>query len=237
MAHSSSDTSKTDQDNHCPSCGTEVSTVAKLQNLIAKLHREVDALKQQALTDTLTGLYNYRHFSDTLNQEMERTQRTGNTTGLIMVDLDFFKKVNDTYGHEIGNQVLIHVAHLLKAAIRKLDTPCRYGGEEFAIILPSTDLLTSTQVARRLRELIEKTPLQTADQTIPLTASIGVDVYSSFHSEQQEDFIQRVDALLYEAKHSGRNRVCSGRRSDLTINSTVSSDEKDALNSLFGNDD
>lgn len=227
----------TEIDLHCPDCGACVPTIEQLQQDIFQLKEAIDSLKQQALTDNLTGLFNYRHFSLALDQEMERSQRTGNTTGLIMVDLDFFKKVNDTYGHETGNQVLIHTAKLLKDAIRKLDVPCRYGGEEFAIILPSTDHLTTTQVANRLRKLIEDRPLQIGDDTLHLTASLGADVYSRLHTETQEGFIKRVDRLLYQAKHNGRNQVCSGKRKDLNLESNVTADEKSALNQLFSNND
>lgn len=222
----------------CPSCGEAVPLVNELQSQIDALQEQITTLNQQVHTDTLTGLYNYRHFTKTLDYEMERTQRTGQATALIIVDLDFFKKVNDTWGHEVGNQALIQTANLLREATRKLDIPCRYGGEEFVIILPSTDLLTGTQVAERLRRLIEATPVRSGDNTIALTASLGIDVYSSASSQEpQETFIKRVDALLYEAKHSGRNQVRSGQRTDIQPENTVSSDEKEALFGLFGNSD
>tara|TARA_B100000446_G_scaffold69048_2_gene65560 strand:+ start:14637 stop:15326 length:690 start_codon:yes stop_codon:yes gene_type:complete len=204
---------------------------------LISLRQEVAELTEQVHTDTLTGLNNYRHFTKALDYEMERTQRTGQATALIIVDLDFFKKVNDTWGHEIGNQALIQTADLLKRATRKLDIPCRYGGEEFVIILPSTDLLTGTQVAERLRAQIEASPLVTEQQEISLTASLGIDVYSAGHQETQEDFIKRVDALLYEAKHNGRNQVRSGSRHDIQAETTVTRDEKDALFGLFGNEE
>lgn len=237
MTQELSNLSTTEIDTHCPDCGAPVPAIVKLQQDVSQLRKEVDALKQQARTDNLTGLFNYRHFALALDQEMERTQRSGNTTGLIMVDLDFFKKINDTYGHETGNQVLIHTAQRLKQGIRKLDIPCRYGGEEFVIILPSTDHLTTIQVAQRLRKMIEDSPIESGDNTIQLTASLGADVYSSYHQETQEAFIKRVDALLYQAKHGGRNQVCSGRRKDLNLQSTVTADEKSALHGLFDNFD
>ena len=224
--------------NKCPQCGSAVPAIQELQEQLRELKRQVSDLTHQVLTDNLTGLYNHRHFSQALDKELERTHRTGQATALIMVDLDHFKKVNDTYGHEAGNQVLITTARLLQQAIRKLDIPCRYGGEEFAIILPSTDLLTSSQVAERLRALVENTVFAVAtDADIRLTTSVGVDVYTNNHQETAEEFIQRVDALLYQAKRGGRNRVCHGVRDDLRHSVHVSTDEKDALQGLFGGSD
>ena len=219
-----------------PNCPVGETTCNIIDELSA-LRLEVAELTEQVHTDTLTGLNNYRHFTKALDYEMERTQRTGQATALIIVDLDFFKKVNDTWGHEIGNLALIQTSELLKQATRKLDIPCRYGGEEFVIILPSTDLLTGMQVAERLRARIEATPLHADGHEISLTASLGIDVYLGGRQESQEDFIKRVDALLYQAKDGGRNQVCSGSRKDIQSETTVSADEKDALFGLFGNSD
>jgi len=219
-----------------PNCPVGETTCNIIDELSA-LRLEVAELTELVHTDTLTGLNNYRHFTKALDYEMERTQRTGQATALIIVDLDFFKKVNDTWGHEIGNLALIQTSKLLKQATRKLDIPCRYGGEEFVIILPSTDLLTGMQVAERLRARIEATPLHADSHEISLTASLGIDVYLGGRQESQENFIKRVDALLYQAKDGGRNQVCSGSRTDIQSDTTVSADEKDALFGLFGNSD
>ena len=220
-------------DTACPSCGETVPVIAELQKDVAELKQQVKNLDRQVHTDTLTGLFNYRHFSEALDREIERSKRSGRPTGLIMVDLDHFKQVNDQYGHEAGNVVLQDVSALLRAATRKLDIPCRYGGEEFAVILPSTDLLTSGQVAERLRHMIESDPIDIGDTHLSVTASLGVDVYSHFHDESQDAFVKRVDDLLYKAKRGGRNRVCSGQRRDLQRLSNVNADEKDALRQMF----
>lgn len=219
-----------------PDCPVGERHCAIIDELVT-LRQEVIELTEQVHTDTLTGLNNYRHFTKALDYEMERTQRTGQATALIIVDLDFFKKVNDTWGHEVGNQALVQTAELLKRTTRKLDIPCRYGGEEFVVILPSTDLLTGTQVAERLRARIEASPLVTEQQEVALTASLGIDVYNAGHQETQEEFIKRVDALLYDAKHNGRNQVRSGSRQDIQAETTVSQAEKDALFGLFDNED
>lgn len=222
---------------HCPHGDTPCQFLDELHALRA----EVAALTEQVHTDTLTGIANFRHFRQVLDQEMERTRRTGQATALVMVDLDFFKKVNDTWGHEVGNQALIQTAKLLTQATRRLDTPCRYGGEEFAIILPSTELITAIQVAERLRSMIESTPLIVGEKSLPLTASLGVDTYRTLpHAateESAEDFIKRTDEQLYRAKHEGRNRVCHGITPIADKEANVSAEEKDALFGLFGNDD
>jgi len=187
-------------------------------------------------TDSLTGIYNYRFFIQSLEQEMERTRRSGQSTALILIDLDHFKKVNDTWGHDIGNNALVHTAQLMRQAVRRLDIPCRYGGEEFVIILPSTDLLTAIQVAERLRELIANTPLAAPHGEIKLTASLGVDVYDG-GEDQPEKFVKRVDQQMYAAKREGRNRVCHAVSPGMESAGNVSCDEKDALFQLFGDRD
>lgn len=204
---------------------------------LEELRSHNDKLLELVRTDTLTGIYNYRHFSQALEHEMERSRRSGLPTALILVDLDHFKKVNDTWGHEIGNAALVQTANLMRTAVRKLDIPCRYGGEEFIIILPSTDLLISIQVAERLRKLIVSTPLPIPDGEIHLTASLGVDVFTGEQKDSPEDFFNRVDALLYRAKNEGRNRVCHAVSDLGEAEAQVTREEKDALFALFGNDE
>ncbi len=193
----------------CPYGHTNCSVIAQLEKVRAQCER----LLQQVETDGLTGLYNYRHFMKTLDAEMERTRRMGLPTSLIMIDLDHFKVVNDRYGHEIGNLVLQHVAALWQENTRKIDTVCRYGGEEFAIILPNTMLMRAVNTAERLRKILEESFIEVDGQKVRVTASFGVDVFT--HSEQMSprQFIERTDGYLIQAKGLGRNKVCySGRR-------------------------
>lgn len=215
----------------CPECGASLTELAHLRQQVQELQQQVDSLNEQVHRDTLTNLFNYRHFSEALDRELARTQRSGQPTGLIMLDLDHFKRVNDRFGHETGNRVLVHLARLLTDTTRKPDIPCRYGGEEFAVILPSTDLSTSAQVAERLRCLIAEQPLQLDGENVHISASLGVDVYRARSDESQEAFVERVDQLLYQAKHSGRNRVCSGKPQ--LPATQISAAEKDALRGLF----
>ena len=130
---------------------------------------ELKTLRKQVITDPLTGLFNVRYFRDSLESELERTRRTGMSTCLMIIDLDHFKRVNDTYGHENGNRVLVHCAELLQSQTRKLDICCRYGGEEFVIILPSTELMLAQQVAERCRSLLAQTPVNLEEGELNVT--------------------------------------------------------------------
>ena len=197
------------------------------------LFDEVTTLRKQVVTDPLTGLFNVRHFRKSLEHELERTRRTGMTTALMMVDLDHFKSVNDTWGHEAGNLVLQTVAQLLQDQTRKLDICCRYGGEEFAVILPSTELMLARQVAERCLNALRNTliPLESTD--LQVTASIGVAVADN-SSQTSDRLIEDADECMYDAKKGGRNQVVSKRPQP--SQSAVSIDERDALRGLFGDD-
>lgn len=219
-----------------PICPVGESHCDIIDEVIA-LRSELDDLKKQVRTDTLTGLFNRQHLLYTLEQEFERTQRNQQPTTLIFLDIDHFKIVNDTYGHIVGDKVLVHIAEVLLSAVRKLDIACRYGGEEFAIILPSTHLLVGIQVAERLRSKIAETPLQLDSGNINITASLGVGAYQHNSQDSIEDFIARTDKVLYQAKNSGRNQVCHSTQEQgdkIKTSSTVSVDERRAL---FDDDD
>lgn len=200
------------------------------------LRQEVDLLKEQVRTDALTGLYNFRFFSDALPLEMERASRSFQPLSLIILDIDHFKGFNDRWGHELGNRALAHVAQLIALTIRKLDFACRFGGEEFVILLPNTDLRQAVNVAERLREIIATTPLVHDEESIAITASLGVDEYRGNHSDSPEGFIERVDTWLYQAKHAGRNCVKSPVIESADVSTTVTAEEKDALFGSFGSD-
>jgi diguanylate cyclase (GGDEF)-like protein len=202
----------------CPRLGELTAYRAEAAELLQKVH-----------TDSLTGLYNYRHFQLMLERELERTRRTDQPTALVMVDLDHFKQINDRWGHEVGNRILRHCAGLLVGGLRKIDVACRYGGEEFALILPGTPLPRAVNAADRLRLALVGTALQTADGALTVTASMGVDVYAKDEEGGAAEFVQRTDAQLYQAKEQGRNRVCH-RPFDLTRpRGQVGREEKEAL--------
>ncbi len=162
--------------------------------------------------DELTGLFNFRFLKSALDGEMERTRRTGLPTGLIMVDLDHFKQVNDTYGHENGNLALQSAARVWKTHLRKIDIPCRYGGEEFVIILPNTKIHDAIKAAERLRVALAADFIELNTESVRLTASFGVDAFYEGEDLTVEAFIHRTDRYVLDAKQEGRNRVCYDRR-------------------------
>lgn len=204
----------------CPGCG--------LQSPWAN---ELLSLREQVITDPLTELFNVRYFRSALDTELERTVRTTIPTSLMMVDLDHFKQVNDVWGHEVGNQVLKLTARLIKQVTRQLDIQCRYGGEEFVVILPSTTLLLASQVAERLRQKIEESEIFTEEQSFKVTASIGLSVRLAHEKGTASDLIKAADDCLYQAKSAGRNQVCFvGSEPE---EATVSGDEKEALMGMF----
>lgn len=190
---------------------------------------EVAQLKTESLTDSLTGLYNYRHFESMLQSELQRSQRSHRPTSLIIVDLDFFKRVNDQYGHEAGNSALVATADILRASLRSFDIICRYGGEEFAIILPHTALHLAVQVAERVRASIEAAEVEFGDLRFTITASLGVNFFQPDDRLEPRQFMDQTDRFLYQAKTQGRNRVCHPDVEDIAASTEVSSDEKAAL--------
>ena len=195
---------------------------------IAELRRENEALASQVRSDPLTGLFNYRHFRESLEAELERTIRSGQPTALIIIDLDHFKQVNDQWGHEVGNQALRHAADCMRQVVRRLDILCRYGGEEFTVIAPGTTLAGAVNGAERLRRVLEEAPLETGQGTLQLTASLGVAVNTIQQRLTAEQLVQQADACLYEAKQNGRNRVAHPPL-ELATATQVSADERSAL--------
>src|SRR5215208_624990 len=171
----------------------------------ASLH---EAVERQAVTDELTGLANVRAFLSTLDTEIERRRRFEHPVGLVMIDLDDFKRVNDTYGHQQGDEVLAHVAWVLRDASRDLDTVARYGGEELAVVLPQTDASGAAKLAERMRHAIESLHVPRVDGsgTIDVTASFGVASVPD-NAHDRNELIAAADAALYAAKAAGKNRV------------------------------
>lgn len=170
-----------------------------------------DRIYRQAIEDGLTGLYNKRYLMTHLENYWRLAHRHQTALSLILLDLDHFKKVNDTYGHLTGDLVLQETAGILRKSIRECDLACRYGGEELAILLPQSRLEGSLELAERLRRCIERHPFQTADgKPLRVTASIGV-AEASPDMMRPEELIARADAALYHAKEGGRNRVIAYR--------------------------
>lgn len=197
--------------------------------VLSVLKAENEKLKQLVTSDPLTGLYNYRYFNDILGSEMQRSNRTGRPTCLVMIDIDHFKSVNDQWGHEAGNLALKTAARIFKQELRQFDIVCRYGGEEFALILPQTALPIAVNVAERVRLCLEQTPVEFDGNEIRLTASFGVGIYQQENDFTQESFVDFVDQFMYLAKQQGRNQVCHPDYATLKPRTAVSTDEKSAL--------
>lgn len=166
---------------------------------------------QYATIDALTNLNNRRQFELRLWQEIATTKRQNNPLCAMMIDIDFFKKVNDTYGHSSGDAVLREVASIIKSTLRESDIPSRYGGEEFAVLLPYTHIDEAKIVGERLRKAVESSPIRINDEnsdvkSINVTISMGLAEF--INTESGEELFGRADKALYKAKESGRNRVC-----------------------------
>ena len=172
--------------------------------------RMYQIVEEQATTDGLTGLVNHRTFQERFAAMLGRAERHHFPVSMILTDIDHFKKINDTYGHPTGDEVLRRVAAILGASARKIDIVARYGGEEFAIVLESTDRAGARNLAERIRTEIEQQSFQSAKGAFGATISLGVACFPE-DATQKADIIARADQSLYAAKHGGRNRtVCYG---------------------------
>ena len=183
-----------------PELLARVNTHIQLKSAKEKLHK-------LAYTDTLTGIFNRRKFIETLESERARALRYGENLSLIMIDIDHFKKINDNYGHDIGDKALIRFSNILKTSLRETDFPGRLGGEEFGILLPETNLEQTVIVAERIRKRLE-TESQNNEEGIPaFTASFGIAQFNE-KTDGSSLLTREADQALYMAKKTGRNKVC-----------------------------
>ncbi len=179
----------------------------------ALIHKRTEKL---AFTDPLTELFNHRYFQETLSHEFIRARRYDKPLSLMLIDIDFFKKFNDTYGHLVGDQVLRHVAGIFRNSVREqIDTVARYGGEEFAVILPETSIEGACLFAERIRSKVEQSRLHNEGAELSVTLSIGVSCTLVTRCEKTSDLIEAADQALYKAKESGRNRILPFEESHL----------------------
>ncbi len=187
-------------------------TLERSLRYVIKMSESMRALQLLATHDDVTGLLNRREFDRLLTEEWQRASRFGRPFAVTIVDLDRFKRVNDTFGHQVGDGALRHVASLLAGQVRSIDRVARYGGEEFAIIQIETDLASALVTTERLRALLHEIPFQTSvrdgDHSIPLTLSAGVAAYPA-HGDQAFEVVGSADRALYLAKSRGRNCVVS----------------------------
>jgi diguanylate cyclase (GGDEF)-like protein len=175
-----------------------------LRRQIERQRRELERL---ATTDVLTGVYNRRVLLERLELELRRCRRYGSRLCVLLLDVDHFKRVNDTFGHLAGDSVLVALGHLLRTRVRGTDVAGRYGGEEFCVLLPETDLDPGRELAERLRQHLAAETFTAGETTFRVTCSVGV---AHFHDPKQKvtDLLQAADEALYRAKQLGRNRVC-----------------------------
>lgn len=169
-----------------------------------------DLLAARAHVDGLTGVWNRAYFNQRLGEEVSAAHRYGRTVSLVMLDLDHFKTLNDSFGHPFGDRVLQSVGDVLHAQVRATDAACRFGGEEFALILAETDETTAVVTAERVRERIAEVHFQPKERRIQVTASLGVACTMRFEGAglSVAGLVEAADGALYEAKKGGRNRVC-----------------------------
>ena len=181
-----------------------------LQTLLHNLEVHQDELKFLASTDSMTKLYNRRYFSNISVHILDLAKRDNTDTSLIMLDIDKFKTVNDTYGHKVGDEVIILLAKKLQELSRKSDIVCRFGGEEFVILLPKTGINGALTISEKIKSEVENTVIHLANEVeFKFTVSIGVSQVNNKEDTNIETPIYRADKALYQAKKSGRNRICS----------------------------
>ena len=185
------------------------------KELLARVNRELqlrgyqEELKLLASIDPMTKLYNRRYFNEIAKNILKGERRKTCQLSLMILDIDTFKKINDTYGHKIGDDVIVFISNILKKYQRESDIVCRYGGEEFVILLPETSLDNAVLVAEKIKKRIAQSMISIAgEESFSVTVSIGVSSIDVSNEPNIEAALNRADKALYEAKNSGRNRVC-----------------------------
>jgi diguanylate cyclase (GGDEF)-like protein len=185
-----------------------------------RLYLNISKLYKQATRDELTGLYNRNFFMQRIKEEVKKAWRLKQPLALLFIDLDYFKKINDQYGHQMGDQLLLEFGNFLKSLIREYDVPCRFGGEEFILLLPHTDLSNAFNLAERLRRKLAGHQFEGPLKEVAVTASFGVNSLADFSgtiaqindkkvAESVETLVSGADEALYRAKNAGRNQVRS----------------------------
>ena len=190
-----------------PLIRTQVREEGKLRAMTETLSARSVTFEHAALTDGLTGMRNRRYFDDALREYLDEFRRIDKPVGLMILDLDNFKAVNDTHGHDVGDRVLRAVATCVREFTRYHDVAARLGGEEFAVVAPNLDEGMLVKLADRIRAAIANLSVPTGNVTLRVTASVGLAVWD--RDETAEEFFRRADRKLYQAKRQGRNRVCA----------------------------
>jgi diguanylate cyclase (GGDEF)-like protein len=186
--------------------------------------------KRLSITDELTGLFNYRYLQQRLDDEIERAKRYSRSLSLLMLDTDDFKKFNDTYGHIAGDQALADIGAVLRTAVREIDIVCRYGGEEFSVVLPETDAEGAFVVAEKVREAVAAHSFADGqgNRGVRVTVSIGLSTFPSSAADREE-LLRQADDALYQAKHLGRDRVRAPRSTVVYVADAAEMTEKEGV--------
>lgn len=179
----------------------------KITKIYKTYHSEIQKLERMVITDPLTSLYNRRYFQEQLMKELDRSKRYNKHLAIMVIDIDYFKKINDTYGHLIGDEILKRVSNLLKSSTRQSDIVCRIGGEEFVVLLPETDTEKAFFVAEKIRNVFAKTTFIFTNTKINITISIGIAINENNNNVKAGEFVDMADKALYIAKNEGRNRT------------------------------
>lgn len=198
----------TDRDDQGKFSGEDIAAIELFRQLIGASLGNIslfEKTQRQAKTDGLTGMLNHRTFYETLEAELRRSQRYGGQISIIMADIDGLKPINDTYGHRAGDMAIKQISRRISACIRQIDAAARYGGDEFAIILPNTSLADAVVVAERMVQMVSGTPMIWESHEIPLSISVGVGQYGS--DVRPGDVTKATDQALYAAKQAGKNTV------------------------------
>jgi diguanylate cyclase (GGDEF)-like protein len=172
-----------------------------------ELQEKNEALKRIAITDELTKIFNRRHFFELAEVEIERTRRYNHPVSVVLIDADHFKNINDSYGHLVGDQILVNLANFLEGNIRRIDIHARYGGEEFIVLMPETDCEDAAISAERIRKLVESTPMTKGGVDVRITISIGIACWDGNGEMSLDSLLAHADFALYQSKESGRNLV------------------------------
>lgn len=180
---------------------------SELKQRNTELESMLRRVESMAITDPLTGLYNRRRFADVLRREFAVTKRYGSPLSCILMDLDHFKQINDAFGHDAGDKVLQKVASRLVESLREVDLAARFGGEEFAVLLPHTGKGNARIVGERIANFVRKLSIDVEGECIRVTASLGIAATTDFSSNNPEDLVKAADAAMYQAKEGGRDRV------------------------------
>ncbi|MBU2489091.1 MAG: diguanylate cyclase [Proteobacteria bacterium] len=184
-----------------------VNTHLRLKDLYEKLQEKNRQLQELANRDGLTGLFNHRYFQEALSKDFQRAMRYHESLSCVLLDIDFFKKFNDTYGHQTGDVVLSTLGRLIEDSLRETDLAARYGGEEFALVLYHTPAPAAFMVAERLRESVEAHEFKADELSLKVTISVGVATFPHAEIPDHKTLVECADKALYRAKEAGRNQV------------------------------